>query len=68
MRRKFTLPSIPPGLHSSLDMILSKMKEVIEIREGTRGDDYLNANVTIRDLLELGVITNEQAKYLGRLR
>lgn len=47
--------------------LLDGLKEVAELREGRRGDPLQRA-VTVRDLLDLGVISLEQARAIGGRR
>ena len=57
-------PSIPAVSTKSEDRrVLGPVKEIIEVREGRRGD-WLQKNVTLADLIELGLITEPQAQSL----
>lgn len=65
MRNKVELPVIgrvPSGsggggpTDTELMKFLRALKEIIEVREGRRGPDYLDRAVTYRDLIDLGLI------------
>jgi hypothetical protein len=63
---KTNLPGIPetgPGLDPQVQAVLRPIKEVVETREGRRGAP-LERGVTLRDLVRIGVLTEEQALKL----
>lgn len=53
-------PSIPEVTGGDVRAVLGAVKEVVEVREGRRGDG-LDRFATVRDLIAWGVITAEQA-------
>jgi hypothetical protein len=64
MQRKTTIPAIPdipPGIDEKISLILGPVKEIIEAREGKRGT-LLDAGVTFRDLIALGIISEAEIK------
>jgi hypothetical protein len=61
--RKTTMPGIPqagPGLDPQVQALLGPLKEIVEVREGLRGDSLERA-VTVGDMIRWGLITSEQA-------
>jgi len=58
--RKPAIPQTGPGLEPQVQAVLGPLKEIVEIREGLRGDP-LERSVTVRDLVEWGLITRRQA-------
>ena len=49
-----SIPVVPPALDPGLAKFLQAVKEVIQVREGNKGD-ALDAAVTFRDLVDAGV-------------
>jgi hypothetical protein len=65
--KKNGMPGIPPagpGIDPRTQAVLRPLKEIIEIREGLRGDPLERA-VTLGDLVRLGLITEQQAGNIG---
>lgn len=62
MRDKTKVPAIPgmESLPADVQRVVRTIKETMEVREGVRGNDYLDKGVTYRDLVELGLITESQ--------
>ena len=63
MRNPSSLPpvgKIPADTGDATRLVLTQMKEIIEVREGRRGNDFLDKAVTYRDLVTLGLITEAQ--------
>lgn len=63
MQRKTALPAIPdiaPGTDERISLVLAPLKEIIEAREGRRGS-ALETSPTFRDLVEMGLISEEAA-------
>lgn len=63
MRSETKTPSIgrvPPHIDDEARRMLQSIKEILEVREGQRGSDYLDKAVTYRDLVSLGLITESQ--------
>lgn len=61
--RKSPMPGIPqtgPGLEPQIQAVLGPLKEIVEVREGLRGDPLERA-VTVRDMIRWGLVTSEQA-------
>lgn len=57
------LPGIPdpgPGPDPQARAVLNALKEIVEVREGRRGNP-LDRAVTMRDLVELGLVEKEAA-------
>lgn len=57
------LPGIPdpgPGPDPQARAALNALKEIVEVREGRRGNP-LDRAVTLRDLVQLGLIEEEAA-------
>lgn len=54
------IPDIPPDVDHNVRVILEPVKQRMETREGLTGKDKLDANVTFRDLVNLGLITENQ--------
>jgi hypothetical protein len=54
-------PQIPSihALDTSVKVVLSPIKELLELREGRLGEKT-NMNVTWQDLVDLGLITSDQ--------
>lgn len=55
-RRRRTLPQVSPKVSAELRPLVAAVKEIIEVGEGVRGDP-LDRKVTLRDLVDGGVIT-----------
>jgi hypothetical protein len=58
------LPSIvlPSGIDAGLVRYLAAIKDIIEVRDGLKGDD-LDAHLTYRDLVDAGIVT--ATDYIG---
>lgn len=56
MGRRKTLPQVSPKVAAELRPLVSAIKEIIETGEGVRGDP-LDRKITLRDLVDGGVIT-----------
>lgn len=50
------IPPVPTNIDPSLLRFLAAIKEVVQVREGNKGD-ALDANVTFRDLVNAGIAT-----------
>ncbi len=57
------LPEVPSGIDSRVASVLAPLKEVVEVREGLRGDP-LARFATLADLVSLGLIDRTQALAL----
>lgn len=53
-----SLPEIPTGIDGSLRKFLEAVRQVVNVREGLKGD-ALDANVTYRDLINAGIATSD---------
>ena len=53
-----SLPEIPNGIDGSLRKFLEAVRQVVNVREGLKGD-ALDANVTYRDLINAGIATSD---------
>lgn len=63
MRNETKIPPlgrVSPDLDDETRKMIQGIKEIIEVREGRRGSDYLDKAVTYRDLVSLGLITESQ--------
>jgi len=54
------LPDVPPGTDPRAAALLTPLKEIVEIREGLRGDP-LARFVTLADLVALGLVSRQMA-------
>lgn len=54
-----SLPGLEPNMEPGAARLLSPMKEILEVREGRRGDP-LQRSATLQDLLDLGLASREQ--------
>lgn len=64
---KNTTPGIPevgPGLAPQTRSVLGPLKEIVETREGRRGDPLERA-VTLKDMIRWGLVTKRQALNRG---
>lgn len=61
------VPSIPPVSGDNVEYFLSNVKMLLDVREGRSGD-ALDANVTYRDLVNLGLAKDQagQVVYTGQ--
>jgi hypothetical protein len=61
------VPTIPPVGGGNTDYILTNVKMLLDVREGRSGDK-LDANVTYRDLVSLGLANDPsgQVVYIGK--
>ncbi len=59
------LPDVPPGTDPRAAALLGPLKELVEVREGLRGDP-LARFASLADLVALGLVSREQALALGR--
>lgn len=57
------LPEVPSGIDSRVASVLTPLKEVVEVREGLRGDP-LARFATLADLVSLGLIDRAQVLAL----
>lgn len=57
------LPEVAPGTDSRAAALLGPLKELVEVREGLRGDP-LARFASLADLVALGLISREQALAL----
>lgn len=65
-RRKLpALPDVPPGADPGAVALLAPLKEIVEVREGLRGEP-LARFASLADLVALGLVSREQALALGR--
>jgi hypothetical protein len=63
MREAVKIPGlgrVSPKLDPEAQNLLNSIKQIIETREGVRGNDNLDRGVTYRDLIALGLITETQ--------
>jgi len=59
------LGRVNPEMDDESRKLLQNVKEILEVREGRRGSDYLDKAVTYRDLVTLGLITESQVPRKG---
>lgn len=55
------LPDLDPTVDAGTARLLAPLKEIVEVREGLRGQPAQRF-ATLADLLDLGIITAEQLK------
>jgi hypothetical protein len=64
-QQKPALPGLDGGLDPRVARLMAPIKEIIETREGLRGDP-LERHVTLADLVNLGLVSKETALGLRR--